>query len=245
MTEEGPTPIVTPGAIRVFEKILWPLRDYHRHSVVGMEHVPTTGGALLVVNHSLATYDGFLMGGQVWLQTGRLPTALGDDMIFRTPIVADWARDAGIRPASPGAGLRLLKEGHLVFLAPGGMWESLRPSREARRVRWDNRKGFCRLALKAGAPIVLAACPAADDIFRVRASRLTDRIYKRFKAPLPIARGIGPTLWPRPVKLTHYVAPAIVPPAYDPEREAEQVDALHAEACRVMARLLTRQAASG
>ena len=240
MTEEGPTPIVTPGAVRFFEAVLRPIAAYHQHRVVGMEHVPRVGGALCVVNHSLATYDGFLFGGRLWEQTGRLPAALGDDMIFKTPLLGDWARDTGIRPASPNAGLRLLKEGHLMFVAPGGMWESLRPSREKRTVRWARRKGFCRLALRAQVPLIVIACPAADDLYSVRASRITDFVYERFKAPLPIARGWGPTLIPRPVRLTHHVAPAIVPPVHEVEREDEQVDALHAEACRVMAELLTR-----
>ncbi|MCP4808770.1 MAG: acyltransferase family protein [Proteobacteria bacterium] len=240
MTEEGPIPLVSDEAIRVMEPVLRRLRRYHRHTVVGLERVPRVGGGLICVNHSLATYDGFLVGGAVWEATGRLPVALGDDMIFKTPVLKDWATSAGIVPASPTAGLDLLRDGHLMFLAPGGMWESLRPSREARTVRWDNRKGFCRLVLRAQVPLILAACPAADEIFRIRASRLTETIYKRFRAPFPIARGIGPTMIPRPVQLTHYVAEPIVPPPHDPACEREQVEELHRTARRVMGELLSR-----
>ena len=244
MTEEAqagtPDPLITDGAIRVMEPVLRRMRRYHRHRVVGLEHVPRQGGGLICVNHSLATYDGFLIGGAVWEATGRLPVALGDDMIFRTPVLKEWAWDAGIRPASPTAGLDLLRDGHLMFLAPGGMWESLRPSREARTVRWSNRKGFCRLVLKAQVPLILGACPAADDIFRVRASRVTDLVYKRLKAPMPLFRGVGLSPLPRPVALTHYVAPPIVPPPYDPACEREQVEELHRTACRVMGELLAR-----
>lgn len=241
MVEEGPAPVVTPGAVDFLGKILGPIAAYHRHSVEGLENIPTSGGVLFAVHHSLATYDGFLLGYRMWEQTGRLPGALGDDLLFKTPLVADWARAAGIRPASPGAGLEMLREGHLMFVAPGGMWESLRPSRERAQVRWEKRKGFCRLALKAQVPLLLGACPAADDIYRVRASRITNAVYQRFRIPMPIARGVGPTLIPRPVELTHFVAPPIQPPVYEPEREAEQVDALHAEACRVMGELLSRR----
>lgn len=236
-----PAPLITPRAVENFRRILEPLARYHRHSVEGLEHVPMSGGALLVVHHSLATYDGLLLGGEIHEHTGRLPTALGDDKLFALPRLAEWSRAAGIRPASPTAGMEILAEGHLMFVAPGGMWESLRPSRERYSVRWSSRKGFCRLALRAGVPLILSACPAADDIYRVRASRLTDGVYRRLKVPLPIARGLGPTLIPRPVKLTHYVAPPLVPPPHDPQREAEQVDALHAEACRIMGSLLARR----
>ena len=236
-----PAPLITPGAVENLKRIISPLARYHRHSVEGLEHVPMHGGALLVVHHSFATYDGLLLGEQIHEHTGRLPTALGDDMLFRFPKLARWIRAAGIRPASPTAGMTLLTEGHLMFVAPGGMWEALRPTRERYAVRWASRKGFCRLALRAGVPLVLSACPAADDIYRLRASRLTDAAYHRLKVPLPIVRGLGPTVIPRPVVLTHYIAPPLVPPPHDPQREAAQVDALHAEACRIMGSLLARR----
>ena len=236
-----PTPLITPTTLDFFTRVITPIERYHRWSMTGGEHLPHEGGALLVVHHSLATYDGLLLGKAVYDTTGRLPTALGDDLLFRVPGISDAVRSAGIRPASPTAGRKLLDEGHLMFVAPGGMWESLRPTREARTVRWDGRRGFCRLALRAQVPIILAACPAADDIYKVRASRITNAVYKRFKAPFPIARGRGPTLVPRPIKLTHHIAPPLFPPPHDPSTEREDVLALHREACRIMGELLRRE----
>ena len=227
--------------MRFFERVLEPLERYHRFEVKGMQHIPREGGALLCVSHSLATYDGFLYGGAVYRETGRLPAALGDDMIFKTPWLGKHAWDAGIRPASPTAGQELLEQGYLLFLAPGGMRESLRPARERYRVLWDRRRGFVKLALRTGSPLVLAACPAADEIFTVRASRVTDFVYRKLKAPLPVFRGLGPTLIPRPVKLTMYVAPPIQMPTHEPEREDQQVADLHATALRVMAELMARR----
>ncbi len=236
-----PTPLVSPGAVRFFETVLTPLERYHRFQVRGMEHIPLDGPGLLCVSHSLATYDGFIFGGAVHKATGRLPTALGDNMIFKTPWLGKHAWDAGIRPASPTAGQELLEQGYLLFLAPGGMRESLRPARERYQVRWEDRRGFVRLALRTGAPLVLCGCPAADDIFTVRASRVTDFVYRKLKAPLPVFRGLGPTLIPRPVQLTYYVAPPIEMPHYEPEREQEQVEDLHATALRVMAEQMARR----
>ena len=94
--------------------------------------------------------------------------------------------------------------------------------------------------LRAQVPLILCACPAADDIYRVRASRLTDVVYKRFKAPLPLARGVGPTLFPRRVRLTHHIAEPIHPPVLDHERVEDQVDALHELASARMRELLAR-----
>lgn len=228
------------GTLRAARRVLEPLARYHDFSIEGVEHLPREGPVLLVVHHSFATYDGFLLGGALWDATGRLPRGLGDDRIFQIPRLREWALAIGLFPASPEAGERILRQGLVLGVAPGGMWEALRPREERRRSRWDGRRGFVRLALRTGAPIVCAACPAADDVYRVYGSRVTDAIYRRVHLPVPLVRGRGPSLLPRRVKLTAYVAPPIPVPAHDRAHEDEQVDALHAEASARMAELLRR-----
>jgi 1-acyl-sn-glycerol-3-phosphate acyltransferase len=230
-----------PQTIQQVVRVLRPLQRYHRHRVVGMGHLPRAGAALLVVHHSLATYDGFMLGLAIFEATGRPPRGLGDDMIFRTPLLRRAARAIGIVPASPTAGEDLLRAGELVGVAPGGMWEGLRPREERYQTRWEGRRGFVRLALRCGAPMVLAACPRADDLYTVYGSALTDAVYARLKAPLPLLRGLGPTLVPRPLQLTHYIAPPIQPPPWDPAREDTDVEALFTQAESTMAALLRRR----
>ncbi len=235
-----PLPRPDPPTISSLTSLMRPLMHYHHHRVVGMENVPLTGACLMVVHHSMATYDGFLLGIAIHDATGRLGRALGDDRIFQTPMLGPLAERCGIVPASPGAGEALLAAGELVGVAPGGMWESLRPFTERRTVRWGDRRGFCRLALKAGAPLLLAACPAADDLYKVYPSRITDAVYERLHLPLPLLRGVGPTLAPRKIALTHHLAPLIQPPPYEPAREGEQVEALFQQALTTMEGLLRR-----
>jgi hypothetical protein len=88
--------------------------------------------------------------------------------------------------------------------------------------------------------MIFGAVPAADDIFRVYASRLTDSIYHRFHLPVPLLRGRGLSLLPRKVPLRAFLSAPLRPPPYDPAREEAQVDALHAAACAEMAALLRR-----
>ena len=216
------------------------LARYHRHEVAGMDYVPKDAAALLVLNHSLATYDGLLLALAIEDATGRLPVALGDDLLFRTPGLRHVVRGAGIVPANPENGRTLLARRHLVAVAPGGMREALRPSSERYAVRWNRRKGFVRLALEAGVPLILAACPAADDLYQVYETRLTKLAYKHLRVPIPFVRGFGPTWIPRPVKLVHHVAPPITPPPFDPERADEQVEALHAMVVGTMQALMER-----
>ena len=225
-SEAVPLADVDPEAVRGLRRLLGPLERYHRFRAEGLEPFPREGPVLLVVHHTLATYDGFLIGAAVWDATGRLPRGLGDDRIFQIPGLAGFARTIGLVPASPEAGEQLLRDGHVLGVAPGGMWESLRPSAERRRSRWEGRKGFARLALRTGTPMVFAACPAGDDIYRVYRNRVTDRAYERFHLPVPVARGVGPTALPRPVELVARFSAPLWPPAHDPTREAEQVDEL-------------------
>jgi len=215
---------------------------WHRYRVEGMDHVPAEGGVLMVIFHSFATYDGFLLGAKIYEETGRLGRGLGDDRIFQTPWLADKARAVGLVPASPDAGLHLLQQGELLGVAPGGMWESLRPSTERYRLRWGDRRGFCRLAIRAQVPLMICACPAADEVYTLRPSRLTDAVYQRIHWPVPMVRGLGPTLVPRPVQLTHHIAPLIEPPPFDESRLDADADALFDEAKAVMEELLIRHA---
>lgn len=225
---DRPTAPTDEEFVRRARRFFEPLLRYHHFRTVGTEHLPREGAFLLIVHHTLATYDGFLLAAAVWDATGRIPRGLGDDRIFDIPWLGNAARRLGIVPASPEAGRKILDEGHILGVAPGGMWESLRPKQERRTSRWGDRRGFVRLAIQAGVPVVLGACPAGDDIYRVYRSRLTDAVYRRTHLPFPIARGIGPTALPRPVHLTAYFSEPIQPPVWAPAREAEQVDAFHA-----------------
>ena len=150
--------------------------------------MPTEGGVLVVLQH-FATYDGFLPALDIYEERGRIPAGLGDDLIFKVPGLGRLARSTHIYPASHGNAVKLLAAGRLVYVAPGGMREALRPSDEKHAIRWANRKGFIRLSIRTGAPIVLGACRGADDIFTVYRSRLTDLAYRRLKLPLAAVRG--------------------------------------------------------
>lgn len=228
--------------IDVIDKVLAPLERYHRYEVRGLEGLPT-GPFMLAVSHSFATYDSFLLGREIYRRTGRLPMGLGDDMLFRLPGIGSAARDLGIVPASPTAGAEILRSGRILMLAPGGMREALRPASDRHRVIWRRRRGFVRLALKEGVPLVLSACARADDIYRLYQNPLTAGIYERFKAPLPLFRGRGPSLLPRRVPLRQLVSEPIHPPVYEPQREQEQVDALHARVCDRMDALMAESLA--
>ncbi len=86
--------------------------------------------------------------------------------------------------------------------------------------------GFARLACEAQVPLILAACPQADNIFEVYSSKLQVMAYRNWHVPLPLFRGLGPTLIPRPVKLAHHLAAPLIPPSQYlqvPQEEREKL----------------------
>lgn len=214
---------------------------YHDYRVHGLDHVPREGPALIAFHHSLATYDSFLLAVPILDQLGRELKGLADRLIFKTPVLGSVFTGAGFIEGSRPATRRWLQQGELIGLAPGGMREALRSSRERHRFDWTGRRGFVRVAMEAGAPIVLAACPHSDELYTVVGNPVTRALYRRFKVPLPVAFGRRGTAIPRPVRLWHLLSePLYADVAPDRVTDAD-VAAQHA---RVVARMETLMADS-
>lgn len=219
------------------------VRGYHNHSTVGLEKIPK-GAVLIAANHSLASYDIMLMAASIYDHSNRVPRALIDRLFFKVPGLGHFMEAIGTQMGNHDNAVKMLADGEILILAPGGMRESLRPSSEKYKVIWDHRKGFARLALETNTPIVLAACPAADDLFDVAPSHITAWAYRTFKIPLFFAKGLGLTPIPKPVTLTHYLSDPIYPPkaSKDPEVFTKQVDQFHLELVVKMEKLMSDSA---
>jgi 1-acyl-sn-glycerol-3-phosphate acyltransferase len=194
------------------QKLVLPIQwlgRYHRYKVYGLERIPREGRVLLVINHSFATYDGILLGAAVLVHVGRHPVGLADHNFFKIDAVARLATRLGLVEASHTSAEQALEAGKLVAVAPGGMRESLRPKHERYQVLWQKRRGFVKLALRTRTPIVLAACPQADELYDVYPNILTKWLYKNVKLPFVLLKGWGPTLIPKPIQLFHLISKPI------------------------------------
>ena len=73
-------------------------------------------------------------------------------------------------------------------------------------------------------------CPKADDLYDVYKNSVTAWAYKNFQIPLFFARGLGPSLLPRPITLKHFLSEPIMPPklkAYSGLKFEQAVDEFH------------------
>ena len=147
----------------------------------------------------------------------------------------------GAIEADPENAKRVLSDGKLLVVAPGGMREFLKPSKQNKHILWDDRKGFARLAIDTQTPVVLAACPAADEILHVYDSVLTRFAYKKFKFHL-FCKGLFGTPIPKPVKLDHKISQVILPPKRPKTEKAylRRVDDFHKEIVSSMTLLLQK-----
>ena len=212
------------------------LRLYHRHEVHGISLVPQKGSVIIACTHSLATYDILLLMTAIFQRYGRFPRSLIDRAFYKLPGLGELMEKMGSIVGTHENAVTLLENGEVLYLAPGGMRESLRPSDSRYQIIWGKRRGFAKLAIETGSPVVLAACPRADDIFKVYRSPLTAWIYQNFKLPFAVARGVGPTLIPRPVKLDHYLSEPIIPPPMndDPAAFKRQIYHFHKKLVQTM-----------
>jgi 1-acyl-sn-glycerol-3-phosphate acyltransferase len=144
--------------------------SWFRVQTRGLEHVPDTGGALLVANHSgTLPLDGIMTGLALHDHhpAHRHLRALGADLLFGTPFLGSLARKSGATLACVPDAERLLRDGEIVGVWPEGYKGLGKPFSERYKLQRFGRGGFVTAALRAGAPIVPTAIVGAEEIYPV------------------------------------------------------------------------------
>jgi 1-acyl-sn-glycerol-3-phosphate acyltransferase len=157
------------------QKYFWnPLMDYwFRMEIEGWEKIPESP-TLVVGIHSGAPFvwDAWTVGFQWWRHFGRSRALHGTahDALMAAPGVGDYFRRMGVLPAAADSITAALAAGHDVALWPGGERDSLRPWTQRDEAILAGRKGFVRLAIRSGVPIVPVATVGGPDSMPVLAS---------------------------------------------------------------------------
>lgn len=167
--------------------------------------LPRDGGALLVGNHAMWGYDGVVLGTLVRDATRRYVRFLGDRNLWRMPVVGPTLTAFGALAGEPGAAERLLREGHLVGVYPGGVRDAFKVTPGERYVlKWGQRAGFAKVAMRAGVPIVPVAGLGIDEAYTVlgRERWIGRRLFGSESYDIPVWWGAYGSPLPRRVKLT-------------------------------------------
>lgn len=171
------------------------LHLFFRPKATGLEHIPTSGGALLASNH-LAVADSFFMPLVVPRRVtfpakleyftqpgikGRLKkwffTGVGQIPIDRS--------GGSAAQAALATGVRLLREGHLLGIYPEG-------TRSPDGRLYKGKTGIARMALEARVPVVPVAMVGTDKANPIGSKMWRPhRISMRFGEPLDFSRYYG------------------------------------------------------
>src|SRR4051794_10288142 len=191
---------------------------YFRADVRGLDKIPAEGPVLLVGNHSGGTLiaDTFVFATCFYEHFGadRRFHQLAHDLVLSLPGLG-LLRKYGTVAASPQHARRALRAGAAVLVYPGGDHETFRPSWQSEEIEFGGRRGFVRLALEEGVPIVPVVSIGGQEtaLFLTRGRRTVrllrlDRLLRLKVLPVAIGPPFGITVLdlpgrvPLPAKIT-------------------------------------------
>ena len=139
--------------------------SWWRTAVRDVNHVPERGPALIVANHAgVVPWDALVLREAVRRDhpAHRRLRPLLDDRECDLPVVGPMFVRLGAVRASPQAAEALLSEGQLVGVFPEGSAGARKPWRERYRLQRFGR-GFVKLALRTGVPIIPCAIVGSEE----------------------------------------------------------------------------------
>jgi 1-acyl-sn-glycerol-3-phosphate acyltransferase len=231
-----------PDYIREALPLLWLLSTfYFRAEVRDLGNVPADRPVLLVGNHSGGNVivDTFIfsLAFSTYFGVERPFHQLAHNLAIAWPIAGEMLRKSGTMSASHEHAEEALAAGAPVLVYPGGDWETHRPSWEGSKIDFAGRKGFVRLALDAGVPIVPVVSIGGQEtaLFLSRGAGIAealrlDKLLRLKVLPISIALPWGLNVGdfaghiPLPAKITIEVLPPIdLEREFGPEPDVDEV----------------------
>jgi 1-acyl-sn-glycerol-3-phosphate acyltransferase len=192
---------------------------YFRADVRGMHNIPAKGPVLLVGNHSGGNLSPdvfiFPLAFSTYFGVERRFNQLAHNLVVSWPVLGEMLRKHGTVAASHENAAKALDSGAALLVYPGGDYEVHRPSWESAKVDFGGRKGFLKLALDNGVPIVPVVTIGGQEtaLFLSRGERLAkllrlDTLFRVKVLPISIAPPWGLVIGdmygriPLPAKIT-------------------------------------------
>jgi len=208
----------SPPSLATMDRLLAVSRHYFAPRLLGADNVDPQRPALFVGNHGLyGLIDSPLFVLELYRQTGVFPRALGDRVHFRVPGWGPLLKRWGAVEGNPDNCTQLMQAGQPVLVFPGGAREVAMRKDEVHKLVWKQRTGFARMAIEHGYDIIPFASAGCDEAYRVlvdgndfQQSWLGRTLLKRPRLDkllrggdmfMPLSRGVGPTLIPKPEPL--------------------------------------------
>ena len=186
----------------------------------GLENIPAEGPVLFVANHTIL---GGLDVPLVWLKLYRdkeiFLRMLVDHAHFQVPYLRDFLVKFGEVEGTRENAADLLRKKQYVLVFPGGAREAFKKKGEAYQLIWRDHIGFAKLAIQFGCAIVPIASVGpeecydimydADDYLKSPFGKMIERLGIRKDLLVPMVKGVGPTLLPKPQRFYFHFGKAI------------------------------------
>ena len=163
--EFGFDPQWTESFLIIFKALY---RDYWRVETTGVDHVPSSGRALLVANHAgVLPWDGTMIKTAVFAEhpRPRHVRALVASQFMGMPALSWFLRRTGQAVGHPEDTRRLLERDELVLVFPEGTRGTGKSFRDRYRLRRFGRGGFVATAIRAKAPIIPISVVGSEEIY--------------------------------------------------------------------------------
>ncbi|KYN05962.1 PREDICTED: transmembrane protein 68 [Cyphomyrmex costatus] len=177
---------------------------WHGYEIVGLENIPQDKPVLFIYYHGALPVDIYYFASKVFLYNSKLIRLVVDRFLFKIPGWSIFADVLKIIPGTVQSCSAILKEGNMLAIAPGGVYEALFGD-SYYELMWKKRMGFAKVALDAKVSIVPFFTKNLRESFRAVSwgRKIWLKIYSKTKLPLvPIYGGF-------PVKLVTYIGKPI------------------------------------
>jgi 1-acyl-sn-glycerol-3-phosphate acyltransferase len=171
------------------------VRKYFRLEIEGIERIPKKGAAIVLPNHSgYMGIDAALLAHIITQNAKRLPRVLTHHFWFLTETTALPAQKMGFTEATLRNGIAELKKNHVVVLFPEGEAGNFKPTEKMYQLQ-EFRRGFVRMALDTGAPIIPTLVIGAEESQITLSNLKLTKFLKGLVIPLPLNVIPLPTKW--------------------------------------------------
>ncbi|XP_041484811.1 transmembrane protein 68-like [Lytechinus variegatus] len=185
------------------------------YEIQGLENLPKEGGAMLVYYHGTIPIDIYFIISKIRLECKRSLNLVADRFVYKLHGLKLLWRIFAVTTGNREDCVRILKEGNLLAIAPGGTREAYF-SGNTYPLMWFQRKGFAQVTKEAKVPIIPVFTQNCREAFRTPklGRNILRWLYEKTRAPLvPIYGGF-------PVKLKTFIGPPI---QWDPQMTVDDI----------------------
>lgn len=217
-----------------------PLRFYFSPVFFGLDKIDPDKPTLLVGNHTIyGVLDAPLLIAQVFRDKGILIRTLADHAHYDVPGWRSMLDKTGGVEGTRENCAKLMERGDHVMVFPGGAREVSKRKGEQYQLTWKRRTGFCSMAIQHGYNILPFAAVGPDDMYDILLDAediLRSPVGKLMKRAgllkkngllrggdiiMPVTRGLGPTMLPRPEKFYFSIGDEISVAPYQGKEDDE------------------------